>query len=370
MHFTKFGTQVVAGMALVAVDVIYLIAEGTSRPQLRRAWQSWIITGAAYLGAVALATGALLLFISPPAALDVVLPLYLRGCYTFVTPEIRYPTWQGLVFFLHLELPGLIGLAALAAALGRCFQRPRAARPAPSQNADHFPYALLLPPLVYAFSLIVLFRQEFHYYHDVIFAVLGFPLILRLFGPATRAVALVLLLPCVMTVPVFWVRELTGTTHQKPQVMVSTPAGYTLTASPETADFYRRLETLLEQKVAVSPRAAERTIGIIDGRPGMHYFYNYQVAGRHSYYLFTYVRPWEEAAETKALLNASAIALAWPRLATVQAADRDATKRALAAVLPADLSETLASRLVNPVCAGVDPTSQKQVWVFSVADTP
>ena len=366
LHYTKFGTQFAAGLALLATDAISLFARRTDKGALVATFRSWVWTGSAYLLAAVLGWGTLRFFLPPQTAWDIVWPLFLRNSYNYVTSEIRYPGWSSLQFFLDTQLPALLGCASVLYVLWLVRPSVRTRNGAATVPSD-FPCVLLVPPLVYLVSSQLFFTQEFHYYHDSVFAALGIALPLAVGGAVTQALVVVLLLRCAIAMPIFWAKHLAGMWHKDQLVGFDTPAGYRIFAKPESAAFYQRVAALVAEKVAASPRGNARTIGIIGSMPGIYYFYDYKVSGRHSYLILSYVRPWEEASETQAFLNSAAIILLWPRLETVNNPSREEALRALNRLLPPKVSEALYPHLVEPVSAGTDPESGSVAWVYGVS---
>jgi hypothetical protein len=158
----KFGGGIVAGCAIVLLDVLYLLAMGSSRAQLRAWVQSLLLVAVAFF-AIELIWVGLAFRTGPPAlALDTIFPFYMYGTYSVVTPDIRWPLWNGWRLAVGQYLlpfsAGVLGVIGLVGWLRRI-------RRGTSADIDQAAVAggIFVPLLFYVVSTVTYFRHVYHF---------------------------------------------------------------------------------------------------------------------------------------------------------------------------------------------------------------
>jgi hypothetical protein len=130
--------------------------------------------------------------------------------------------------------------------------------------------------------------------------------------------------------------------------------------------FYQRLFASIDEQIART--ATTQSIVVLSDRPGIYFFSGRGVAGRITWYLPTYVRPWEQASEEEALTRAGAIILGVPDSPITESRlESDDITRALRVVYSPVLTEFLSKRLTDATFIGVDPSQPRvAVWTFAL----
>jgi hypothetical protein len=158
----KFAGGIFAGCAVVLLDVLYILAVGATKERLR-AWGRSLLLICGTFAAIELVWVGLALRTGPPAlALDTVFPLYMFRAYSMVTPDIRWPLWNGWrlavgQYLLPLSA-GTLGIAGLVGWL-RVIRRGTQAERDRANAAG----ACFLTGIFYVICTFTYFRHVYHF---------------------------------------------------------------------------------------------------------------------------------------------------------------------------------------------------------------
>ena len=122
-QLVRFGGAFVAGLAVIVLDLLVLVA----RRELATHWRRWstslLITGAAFAVVQGGWTAIAFTWLPRPVAVDVIWPRFMLETYTWVSGDLRWPGWHGAAaFFTQQWLPltaGVLGLYGLTGAIKR-----------------------------------------------------------------------------------------------------------------------------------------------------------------------------------------------------------------------------------------------------------
>jgi hypothetical protein len=153
-QLTKFGGAFVAGSALVAVDVLWLLC---ARTELS-GWSRWLRSCLATLSVFAtiqISWVVAVFSLCPKAlALDTIWPYYLKETYDALPADSRYPHWSSWKHFLVTQLPLLASLVLACLAViyhARKLTLERKNLDAASRTSRVWP--LLVGGMFYAFAI-------------------------------------------------------------------------------------------------------------------------------------------------------------------------------------------------------------------------
>jgi hypothetical protein len=148
-QLVKFGGAFVAGGALVAVDVLWLLCARSNRS----GWGCWLrgcLAALVTFAVIELGLVAAVFSLCPPAlAMDTLWPYYMQETYSTLPADVRYPHWSDWKHFLVAQLPLLASLCLFGLAVIDLARRLAAGRRAPDSAA----WPLLVGGLFYAFAM-------------------------------------------------------------------------------------------------------------------------------------------------------------------------------------------------------------------------
>ena len=370
IHFSKFGSDIVAAGAFILVDLLYLRCSTDTFRTLRSLLKSEIVILLSFLFLVGVGAWLMIARLDPAVAKDTLWPLYLGQSYSRFEGIYRYPYYLGILYTARIHLPMLIGLLACLVSGAALLVYPAfsARRDSGDKACRHaFPFPLLIPPLFFILACFVLLRHAWHYNQYGIYAALGTSLALCAFGSKVRNVTLCVLLPYLFIASWDLLKVPLGIQPAPVFAHLNTPLGRVLEGSPQLVAFYERLFPALTTEINYSKSTS--SIAVFTDRPGIYYFANLPVAGRITWFLPAYLRPWEEHTEMNALSQSGALVIKFPAQDMTGATPSpEEIARTLDPLLPPSLVNAFSKRFCNPIDLGKDPSADDcEVWVFALS---
>ena len=300
LHWVRFGPQIAALAAILLIMAWQSRSEaGNGRDWLRRmtdfAWR----LGAAYGLTIAPLLIWILTTLPLPAACDQLWPSYMIACYAATFPN-RWPQITSVQEVLVIWLPAAIGVGLMLHRLVTGGKRAGSPDPAPRSGAVA---GLLFLPLHYLICFVVIFRSDNPIFGHLWLAWPGLALAAGVRSRIGRAVCMVLVLPAVGgNLAGNW--DLIKEERAYRLYPLALPNGQQLWFYDAEARHFAKLQ----QALAPTPRPRRLALMLTGG--GIHHFFGTQRVGREWWFLPEFIRPWEEAAEAKALLQHDLILVA------------------------------------------------------------
>jgi hypothetical protein len=300
LHWVRFGPQ------LAALTAILLIVAMQSRPEAVNV-RDWFRRMTAFawrlLAAYVLTIAPLLIWIFAAlplaAACDQLWPSYMIACYAATFPN-RWPQITSVQEVFVIWLPPAMGVGLMLHRLITLGKRAGPSSAAPGSGAVA---GLLFFPLYYLVCFAVIFRSDNPIYGHLWLAWPGLALVVGIKSRIWRSVCMMLVLPALLgNLAGNW--GLVKEERAYRLYPLTLPNGQQLWFYDAEARHFAKLQKELEP----APRPRRLAIMLTGG--GIHHFFGTQRVGREWWFLPEFIRPWEERAEAKALLQHDLILIA------------------------------------------------------------
>jgi hypothetical protein len=279
----KFGGAVVAGAAVVLLDIVSLASAGFSVSRLRTWTRTLAVTAAAFIAVELLWVSHAFLTLPYNVAVDAVWPSYMFHAYWVVTPDIRWPTWGGWrLMVAQYLLPLTGGLLGVVGFVGwiRTTRREAAVGTGTSQGVG----SVFVPLCFYAVACIGYFNHVYHFHQFLWALVPASAWLLPRLPPASRLMTALAWAPGLFVV----LRSAFVTSPPPSLVTVHLPSGGSIVT---TASMATRIAFL--ERFTASESGGKPMLYVPCGS-GWHYAYTVPAATRNTFFFAPEViRPYE-----------------------------------------------------------------------------
>jgi hypothetical protein len=279
----KFGGGIFAGAAVVLLDLLYILAAGVTRERVS-AWGRSLLLMCGMFAAIQLVwIGLAFNTGSPGLARDTIFPLYMFNAYSVITPDIRWPLWNGWrlavgQYLLPLSA-GVLGVAGLAGWLRVIRHGSQAERDRAGPAG-----ACVLTGIFYVICAFTYFRHVYHF-QQFLWALVP-PAAWQLWRctPRVRTAAVLLWAPGVLLV----IRSMCVTAPPPAMEEVRLPTGGTILVEPAMK---ARLSFLSRLLISEADRGAVLYTPV---GSGWHFAYDVPLVTRHSWFFaHDVIRPYD-----------------------------------------------------------------------------
>jgi hypothetical protein len=303
MQWMKFGGAFVAGLAIVATDLMALHAAGWNRGAVVGWFRRSLVTLGAFLVVEAILVGWLVATLPGPLAKETIWPAYMLEHYHQHAGNVgeRWPAFETMGILAGTQLPAVVWLGLSVVILFKLAKRSGGETAAPAGRQG-----MAFLGMFYLVGLVLYFKHKWLMYnYSCILCVPACWILWQCRKKITYAL-LLLMVPAFMAIPF----KLSGWQKSGTEP-VKLPNGQDLWLAPD------------EKLLAESLFAALQAVPDAGGKPGkgghdpimvlngagasIHFFGEYPKNGRHAWFLPNFVRPYEEESMVMGISQCKAI---------------------------------------------------------------